>query len=57
MLETDCPYLAPVPHRGQRCDPAHIPHIAAKVAALRGISLEALSRQTEATVESFFRLD
>lgn len=57
MLETDCPYLAPVPHRGQRCEPAHIPDIAAKVAALRGISLEALSRQTEASVESFFRLD
>jgi len=57
MLETDCPYLAPVPHRGKRCEPAHTAIVAAQIAALRGMSLEALSAETEATVASFFRLD
>jgi len=56
MVETDCPYLAPVPHRGQNCEPAFVRHTAEQIAKLRGISLEALSAATEATVNRFFRL-
>jgi len=54
MLETDCPYLAPVPHRGQRCEPAYTRVVAAEVAALRKVSMEELSQQTEEAVASFF---
>jgi TatD DNase family protein len=54
MLETDCPYLAPVPHRGKRCEPAYVRHIAEHIAALRGIPLAELAAATEATAERFF---
>ncbi len=55
MVETDCPYLAPVPHRGSRCEPAHVRLVAEKIAALRGQSLESVARCTEGTAEAFFR--
>ncbi len=55
MLETDCPYLAPIPHRGKKCEPAFVRHIAEHIAALRGISLQELSAATEATAEKFFK--
>ena len=54
MLETDCPYLAPVPYRGKRCEPAWVKEIAETVADVRGCSLEDLSRATCATAEVFF---
>lgn len=54
MLETDCPFLAPVPHRGQRCEPAYVRDLAAAVAQLRGCSVEELSQATGATARSFF---
>jgi TatD DNase family protein len=56
MVETDCPYLAPVPHRGSRCEPAHTRLVAEKVAEVRGISLEELAAVTTRTAEAFFRL-
>lgn len=56
MVETDCPYLAPVPHRGKRCEPWHTRLVAEKIAEVRGISLEQVARDTTATAESFFRL-
>ncbi len=56
MLETDCPYLAPVPHRGTRCEPAHVMLVAETVAALRQTSIKALARETNHVVEEFFRL-
>jgi len=56
MVETDCPFLAPVPHRGQRCEPAFVRHTAEQIAKLRGISLEELSAATESTVDRFFNL-
>ena len=55
MVETDCPFLAPVPHRGKRCEPAFVHHTAEHIAKLRGISLEELATATEATAEKFFR--
>jgi TatD DNase family protein len=57
MVETDCPYLAPVPHRGKRCEPAHTRLVAEQIARERGVSLDAVARQTTATAEKFFRLD
>jgi TatD DNase family protein len=53
LIETDCPYLAPVPHRGRRCDPAHVVHVADRLSKI-------LDRQRgefdEMTTENFFRL-
>lgn len=54
MLETDAPFLAPVPHRGQRCEPAYVREIAAAVAQARGCTLEELSRLTCETAHQFF---
>jgi TatD DNase family protein len=55
MVETDCPYLAPVPYRGKRCEPAHVRATAEHLAALRGVSLEIIAAETEATANKFFR--
>jgi len=55
MVETDCPYLAPVPHRGKRAEPAHTRLIAEKIAEVRGIPLTEVARATIATAEAFFR--
>ena len=57
MVETDCPYLAPVPYRGKRCEPAHTRETALAVAQARGVGLEELAAQTTATAERFFRFD
>ena len=54
MLETDCPWLAPVPFRGQRCEPAYIQETARTVAELKGCSMEELSAATCATAQAFF---
>ena len=56
MVETDCPYLAPVPHRGKRCEPAHTRLVAEKIAELRGTTLEEIAAATTRTAEAFFRL-
>jgi TatD DNase family protein len=53
LVETDSPFLAPVPHRGQTCEPAFVADTAAFVADLRGEAPEALA---EATTANFFRL-
>ena len=55
MVETDCPYLAPTPDRGKRCEPAHTRRVAEQIAALRGISLEELAVRTTETARGFFR--
>ena len=54
MLETDCPYLAPIPYRGKRCEPAYVKEISQIVAQVKGCSLEELSNATCATAEEFF---
>ena len=54
MLETDCPYLAPVPHRGQRGEPAFVKEIAATVAQVKMISLDELGAATCRTAQEFF---
>jgi TatD DNase family protein len=55
VLETDGPYLAPVPHRGKRNEPAYLRQTAEKVAFLRGMTLEALAEATSAVADGFFR--
>lgn len=56
LLETDCPYLAPVPNRGKRNEPANIKYIAQKVADIRNISIEEVSRQTTQNAIELFDL-
>lgn len=55
MLETDAPYLAPVPHRGQRNEPAYVRHVAEHLAAARGESIAQLAASTSTAASSFFR--
>jgi TatD DNase family protein len=57
MVETDCPYLAPVPFRGKRCEPAHTRIVAETIAASRGISLDEIAEATTETAEKFFRFN
>jgi TatD DNase family protein len=53
IVETDCPYLAPVPHRGRRNEPAYLPDVLAKLAELRGWSFAEAEQRTQ---EAFFAL-
>ncbi len=55
MLETDSPYLAPVPFRGKRCEPAYVKYIAETAAQVKKCSLDELSTATCATARKFFR--
>ena len=55
MLETDAPYLAPEPHRGQRNEPAWTRDTALAIAALRGETLEQLAAHTTSAADGFFR--
>ncbi|MCW5619744.1 MAG: TatD family hydrolase [Burkholderiales bacterium] len=56
LVETDAPYLAPVPYRGKRNEPAYVRHVAEYVAQLRGISLEALAQATTANFAALFKV-
>ncbi len=53
MIETDCPYLAPVPYRGRRNEPAYVSHVCDKLAEVRGWSVE---ETTQITTDAFFNL-
>ncbi len=53
IVETDCPYLAPVPYRGRRNEPAYVPHVLAKLAEIRNWSLNEAEERTE---QAFFSL-
>ena len=55
MLETDSPYLSPVPYRGQRCEPAFVTDTARFVANLRGVTLDEVAENTTQTARSFFQ--
>lgn len=54
LLETDCPYLAPVPHRGQRNEPAYLRLIATRVAETRGVSFQTIAQATTANARHLF---
>jgi TatD DNase family protein len=57
MVETDCPYLAPTPFRGKRCEPAHTRLVAEEIARARGISIEDIAQATTSAAEEFFRFN
>lgn len=57
LLETDCPYLTPVPHRGKRNEPAFIVHTARKAAELRGVSYEEMARAAAQNTKRLFGLE
>jgi TatD DNase family protein len=56
LIETDSPYLAPIPHRGQRNEPAFVKEVAAQIGNLRGQTAEEIGRQTAANFYRFFAL-
>jgi TatD DNase family protein len=56
LLETDGPYLAPVPHRGRRNEPAFVRHVAERVAEVRGLPLEELIAVTGQNANRVFQL-
>jgi TatD DNase family protein len=55
MFETDCPFLAPIPYRGKRCEPAYTRQTAEHVALLRGESFATLAERTSRNAVAFFR--
>lgn len=56
LVETDAPYMAPTPHRGERCNSAMIAHVLETIAAVRGVSADALAAQTAQNVRTLFRI-
>jgi len=54
LIETDSPYLAPVPYRGKINSPAYVPHVAARIAELRGVPLERVAEVTSANFTQLF---
>jgi TatD DNase family protein len=54
LIETDSPFLAPVPHRGKRNEPAHVVRVAETVAALRGVSVTEVAETTRVNFERLF---
>lgn len=56
LIETDCPYLAPLPHRGKRNEPAYVKETAAKLGELRGLTMEMIGEQTARNFYEFFKI-
>ncbi len=54
LIETDGPFLAPVPWRGKRNEPSYLPYIAEKIAELKGIPIEAVAKQTSINTQTLF---
>lgn len=57
MVETDCPYLAPVPHRGKRNEPAFVREVAKTIADIKGLTFEDVARITTLNVKELFGID
>jgi len=56
LLETDCPYMAPEPYRGRRCDSTMLERTAARLAGLRGLTVEAIARATWENAARLFQI-
>jgi TatD DNase family protein len=57
LIETDSPYLAPVPHRGKTNEPAWVSHVAAFIAELKGVSIESIAEHTTKNFYQCFQLN
>ncbi|MEO8849660.1 MAG: TatD family hydrolase [Casimicrobiaceae bacterium] len=57
LIETDSPYLAPVPFRGKRNEPTYVPHVAREIARLRDVPVDAIARATTANFFNLFGID
>jgi TatD DNase family protein len=57
LIETDAPYLAPVPHRGKLNQPAYVKHVAEEIALLSGIGVDEVGRRTTENFERLFKLE
>ena len=57
LIETDAPFAAPVPYRGKRNEPAYVEYVAAKIAAVKGVSVNEVARQTTLNSQRIFGLD
>ena len=55
LIETDCPFLAPVPHRGKVNEPAYVPHVARQLAEVRGVAVETVANWTTQNFNRIFR--
>lgn len=55
LIETDSPYLAPVPHRGKTNNPSYVPFVAQQVASIRQVDVEVIAQQTDANFDRLFR--
>ena len=56
LIETDSPYLAPVPYRGKTNSPAYVPYVAKQIAALKGLAVEHVAHATSENFERLFHL-
>lgn len=57
LIETDCPYLAPVPYRGKRNEPSYVLEVAKKIAEIKGISLAEVARETTKNAQRIFNFE
>ena len=55
LIETDSPYLAPVPHRGKTNSPAYVPHVAQQIAEIKGCDVTEIASVTSANFERLFK--
>lgn len=56
VLETDCPYLTPVPHRGERNEPSYIPYICSRIAEIKGVAADEVAAATTTNAERVFAI-
>jgi TatD DNase family protein len=56
LIETDSPYLAPVPYRGKTNNPSYVPFVAKQIAEVRGLAIEEVAAATSANFERLFKV-